>query len=558
MKRAFIFITFLFILWIANASASPFPCDCIGGYNPYITPTFWYLLDYYGNVLEDGDCVCAYWVGPNGAVEGPDPALAPLPLGDDVMLEPCGYIEYGGFYFSVTTWGTGEGHPERGEFIYCIIYDGPCDVLGVGNYYGISDLHEVENYLGEMAYFLFPGDPGYGHTDTRISVELIIFEALAGDREVLLRWKTVSETNVLGFYVERGDVRSDIIPAAGNSEVENVYTYLDRNLTNGVTYSYNLIAIDMDGIECVLNSEPVSATPLAKPMPIELLFFTAIGGDNEVVLQWRTATEMGAQGFYIERDGHLVTDELIPAFGNSSIEINYSYIDSDVENGVTYSYNLIVLDEDGWEFLANEQPVSATPNPAINVSLGPVQPNPFSRNTSIFYTTPGAIHVLMEVYDITGLKLSTLVDEKKEAGQYSVNWDASKLTSGVYFCRMKAGAFDETIELWLVKESEGAQVANNHPTSFHLTQNYPNPFNAIAEIKYEIPKDIHVILKIFNVRGQETITLVDTDLSTGTYTATWDGRDANGREMSAGIYFCTMRAGKAGEFTQTRKMVLLR
>lgn len=93
------------------------------------------------------------------------------------------------------------------------------------------------------------------------------------------------------------------------------------------------------------------------------------------------------------------------------------------------------------------------------------------------------------------------------------------------------------------------------PESYALHQNYPNPFNAYTQIKYQIPHDSHVTLKIFNVTGQEIICLVDSHLEGGSYTATWNGRDVRDSEVAAGIYFCAM---KAGEFSRTRKMVLLK
>jgi hypothetical protein len=93
------------------------------------------------------------------------------------------------------------------------------------------------------------------------------------------------------------------------------------------------------------------------------------------------------------------------------------------------------------------------------------------------------------------------------------------------------------------------------PTTFALSQNYPNPFNPNTEIKYQIPEDSRVVLKIHNVMGQEVATLMDADVKAGYYTATWDARDVSGQQVSAGIYFCTMQAG---EYNQTVKMVLLK
>ena len=92
------------------------------------------------------------------------------------------------------------------------------------------------------------------------------------------------------------------------------------------------------------------------------------------------------------------------------------------------------------------------------------------------------------------------------------------------------------------------------PKAFALSQNYPNPFNPNTEIKYQIPKDSRVVMKIYNVMGQEVVTLVDAELKAGYYTATWNARNFQGSEISAGIYFCRLNAG---EFSQTRKMVLV-
>jgi hypothetical protein len=263
MKRLVLLTVLFGLLMTVNAAAAPWPCDCVGGYNPYTTPTFWYLLDYNGYPLENGDCVCAYWVGADGLIDGVDVYNAPNPRTDDELLN-CGIIEYGGFFFSVTTWGVGENHPEVGEEIYLIIYDDECDSLTTDNYFGVSNTYAVQNYLGEVAYFLFPGDPGYGYTDQPLPVELISFTATARDGEVLLEWKTASETNALGFLIERDEtvVNGELIPAAGNSSTENTYSYADKGLENGTTYAYNLISVDIDGVEQVVNENPVLATPM--------------------------------------------------------------------------------------------------------------------------------------------------------------------------------------------------------------------------------------------------------------------------------------------------------
>jgi len=93
------------------------------------------------------------------------------------------------------------------------------------------------------------------------------------------------------------------------------------------------------------------------------------------------------------------------------------------------------------------------------------------------------------------------------------------------------------------------------PQAFMLIQNYPNPFNASTQIRYQIPVDCHVILKIFNIRGQEVRTLVDAVQRAGDYEISWNGENNRGLEVSSGLYFCQL---KVGGFEKTVKMLLIK
>jgi hypothetical protein len=93
------------------------------------------------------------------------------------------------------------------------------------------------------------------------------------------------------------------------------------------------------------------------------------------------------------------------------------------------------------------------------------------------------------------------------------------------------------------------------PETFALLQNYPNPFNPTTEIEFIIPERAQVKLEIFNMLGERIVTLVDRKLNPGRKVVDWDGKDAQDREVSTGIYFCRL---KAGGLTQTKKMVFLK
>jgi len=97
------------------------------------------------------------------------------------------------------------------------------------------------------------------------------------------------------------------------------------------------------------------------------------------------------------------------------------------------------------------------------------------------------------------------------------------------------------------------------PTSYELFQNYPNPFNPETRIKYTVgSRQTHSLpttLKIYNILGQLVKTLLDKPQEPGNYEIIWDGKDDKGNEVASGIYFYQL---KAGEFSQTEKMILIR
>jgi len=98
----------------------------------------------------------------------------------------------------------------------------------------------------------------------------------------------------------------------------------------------------------------------------------------------------------------------------------------------------------------------------IKFSLAQNYPNPFNPTTKIKYSIPstgtsslstsgGMKLVQLKVYDILGNEVATLVNEEKPAGEYEVEFNASKLPSGIYFYRLKAGNFIQTKKMILIK-----------------------------------------------------------------------------------------------------------
>jgi hypothetical protein len=93
------------------------------------------------------------------------------------------------------------------------------------------------------------------------------------------------------------------------------------------------------------------------------------------------------------------------------------------------------------------------------------------------------------------------------------------------------------------------------PEGFILEQNSPNPFNPITTLRYDLPEDNFVTLSIYDMLGREITQLVNTTQQAGFKSVQWDATDSIGRPVSGGVYLYQIQAG---EFVQTKKMVLLK
>jgi hypothetical protein len=106
-----------------------------------------------------------------------------------------------------------------------------------------------------------------------------------------------------------------------------------------------------------------------------------------------------------------------------------------------------------------------------------------------------------------------------------------------------------------VKPGDASAAEQTKPTVFNLEQNYPNPFNPETVIKFSLPQDSKVTLRIYNVLGQVVNTVVDQVLQAGNHSITWDGKNEQGSDVASGVYFYRL---KASDFESIMKMTLLR
>jgi len=189
-------------------------------------------------------------------------------------------------------------------------------------------------------------------------------------------------------------------------------------------------------------------------LPVELTAFTAAQNGKQINLTWSTATETNNRGFEVERkinnDANFVTVAFKQGAGTSTSVKNYSYSD-DISslNATAVTYRIKQVDFDGQATYSKEVSINAI-NP-VEFSLSQNYPNPFNPSTVIKYSVAKAGIVSLKVFNTLGQQVANLVNEVKAPGNYEVNFNAGNLSSGVYLYEIKAGEFNVTKKMLLLK-----------------------------------------------------------------------------------------------------------
>ncbi len=203
----------------------------------------------------------------------------------------------------------------------------------------------------------------------------------------------------------------------------------------------------LDGSEDFLITDANSEVAL----PVELTRFEVQPEitNGKTMLVWETATEKENYGFYINRSflGLQSADEsqkqnldttwvelaFIEGNGNTTESQSYSFTDENIEEAGRYLYRLIQMDFDG-KTTAYE-PVEFLFAGPETFRLGQNYPNPFNPVTIIPYDVAQRSHVRVDVFNVLGQRVQTLVNEVKNPGSYRLDFNASQLASGMYIVR---------------------------------------------------------------------------------------------------------------------------
>jgi hypothetical protein len=268
--------------------------------------------------------------------------------------------------------------------------------------------------------------------------------------------KSVKLISLAAYQVSETSTDSLVVEGWNGSDLLYATSFLNNDSWKILTLNYNninKIVIRLgsagNGGLADYNFDNITFTDAA--LPVEIVTFTAVSGENGINLEWQTATETNNQGFEIERNTNSswVKIGFVAGNGNSVTKNDYSFIDKNPV-GDTIHYRLKQIDYNGDFNYSKEIEVKADLSPN-NFSLSQNYPNPFNPSTTINYRIAKACKVVLKIYDLLGKEVNTLVDENKPSGSYSVIFNAYNIPSGIYVYELRTDGFVSRNKMVLLK-----------------------------------------------------------------------------------------------------------
>ncbi|MDQ3021507.1 MAG: SBBP repeat-containing protein [Bacteroidota bacterium] len=257
-----------------------------------------------------------------------------------------------------------------------------------------------------------------------------------------------------GFYIERAKINDSSHWEVIDAVPQNVNEYSDYFVTRALKYFYRVKAYSENTFSEYSNidSATLGGNPLFIPAPpsnlvilqrtantIEMNWHDNSGNENGFIIFRKTEGDL-----FFEIIDSVHTDVVTYQEVGVNPNHNYSYkICSFNQSGISdYSNTLIVL--------AKSAPVKTSEFSGNNILYGNY-PNPFNTVTNLDFGISKLGFVSLKIYNVLGKEVATLVNAKLNPGTYKYNFDASFLSSGVYFYKLQTGEFIETRRMTLIK-----------------------------------------------------------------------------------------------------------
>ena len=339
--------------------------------------------------------------------------------------------------------------PARQSEEYALMIESLYDSMGSdpGWQYFVVTAHSADPAI----YFDSPVDSGYSVDNLSPALPLAFggIQSLAPPG-LHLYWELGTEPDLSHYEVYKG-ATEDFVPDESNfvgSAADSIL--LDTGWTPADEDFFKLVAVDVHG-----NKGPDA---LLKPENIYvgtlLQSFHASWTDSWIELAWTVSEAGDGLEFHATR-AESPGGEFTEITGYSLEKNGMSFLlkDHSCEPGVTYVYRVEVNDGDGLRVLFETEEIEA---PEMPLTLFQNVPNPFNPSTSIAFYLPERSNVRIDIYDVAGRLVTTLVEGTRLGGRHTVEWNGSDVSgrtaaSGVYFYRLVAGKFVQTRKMILLR-----------------------------------------------------------------------------------------------------------
>jgi len=325
--------------------------------------------------------------------------------------------------------------------------------LDVGN----VQTKTVSGLNSQTAYYYrvraYSTDSAISNSSNTVGVITLLPQAPSGisisfnsNGNVVLQW--VYNEEVKWFYIYReggvnGSVKTNFVMTFTliDSVAGNVKAYTDTKAVEGADYIYSIVAVSSNGATSGIGTEGATGTPITAPLKSPTNLTAILQSDGKVLLSWECNSSI-EDGCAIERSQN--TNTSFSECGKANVGI-HTFIDDKVIKGIKYYYRTAAFKGTLKSAYSNEVSVTAIISDIKEIndgipnifSLSQNYPNPFNPITKIKFGLPENANTKLIIYDILGREVTILVNEELEAGYHEVDFNASNLSSGVYFYRMQ-------------------------------------------------------------------------------------------------------------------------
>lgn len=265
-----------------------------------------------------------------------------------------------------------------------------------------------------------------------------------------VNWSPISVDTVSSLYMSG----RDIIAGTNARGILISTNYGDNWTTNDTGMNYirtiNALMLYNNILFAGTKGSGVFKAPWDWVNPVKLESFGYSVKGNDVELKWITGYEINNEGFYIERKKENETHWRKGGFvKGKNMPGEYRYIDGGIQAG-RYEYRLMQKDFNGnIEYHYLKQIVEILLPQKYFISQN--YPNPFNPETKIEYNLPIATNIAIKLYDLAGREVSMIESGYREAGYYSLVFNAKELAGGIYFYRLQAGDYTMVRKMILIK-----------------------------------------------------------------------------------------------------------